>query len=78
MVMLPEDGELRLGPAALPTGRRIFAMGQDEDPETVALIETEIRPYAFSSERHHALSDDSISGIAAALAGTPIWTFWWD
>jgi hypothetical protein len=53
-------------------------MGQDEDPETVALIETEIRPYAFSSERHHALSDDSISGIAAALAGTPIWTFWWD
>jgi Domain of unknown function (DUF4253) len=34
--------------------------------------------YAFSSERHHALSDDNIPGITAGLAGTPIWTFWWD
>lgn len=33
MVMLPEDGELRLGPVALPTGRRIFAMAR---PEPVA------------------------------------------
>jgi Domain of unknown function (DUF4253) len=71
--------EDRFGATLLQVGFskiRLLVRRPPRTAETARRIAAE--QYAFSSERHHALSDDNISGITAGLAGTPIWTFWWD
>jgi hypothetical protein len=69
----------QLDPTLLQVGFskiRLLVRRPPRTAETALPIAAE--QYAFSTERHHVLSDDTISGITAGLAGTPIWTFWWD
>jgi hypothetical protein len=80
---VPEDGELRIVSVRLPAGRRIRSNQDVGEPvawATTAPVPDAGRVWAALSEEHarSGLVPLLLSGIAARLMSSPVWTFWWD